>query len=504
MTNHGPPPGTLVRRATLAAFALTALYFTGFFPPSDNPNELSRFQAIAAFVDDGTFSIDRLLAKYGNHEDKSVYDSRFYSNKAPGLAFAGTVPYRILRLFAGEPATGHARLFFVLRLLTVSLVSFLALSQFARRLAREPFRDEEAIVTLAVAFGTPFLFFARSFFSHAWTAALLFLSWDLAKSAEGQGSRHAGKFVLAGLLAGWALISEYTAAPILLLLAARVLWGSRLRGAFLFCLGILPPLALLLVYNKACFGSFWSLSSAHEASPLYAASAGHGLFGVGPPRSEAFLGYLFGSSRGLVLFSPFWLWAIPGFVLWWKAGIDRRDCVFAAVASLSYLVILSGYPHWEGGYSLGSRYLLPITFICALGIPFAIRSAWSRWLFLAAVAFSVAHFFLLTASFPYIPPSVSWPAANVAWWSLLRHWVAPNLAHALGVPSVWSLVVPAGATATAVGAATLLRGGLRSRAGALAALLLGVCLLGLTIPLAPELSPQDAGWRAWLFNYLER
>gem|GEM_PF-6644194 len=29
-------------RATLAVFAFTAISFTGFFPPSNNPNELSR------------------------------------------------------------------------------------------------------------------------------------------------------------------------------------------------------------------------------------------------------------------------------------------------------------------------------------------------------------------------------------------------------------------------------------------------------------------------------
>ena len=34
-------------------------------------------------------------------------------------------------------------------------------------------------MTFAVAFGTPFLFYARSFFAHAWTASLLFLAWDL-------------------------------------------------------------------------------------------------------------------------------------------------------------------------------------------------------------------------------------------------------------------------------------------------------------------------------------
>lgn len=504
MTKRPPDPllpGARARRATVAIFTMTFLYFTGFFPPSNNPNELSRIQSVVAFVDDGTPSIDRMLRKYGEHEDVSVYGGRSYSNKAPGLVFAALPVFRALRVFAGEPATGYAPLFAVLRLLTVSLVSLIALAKFARRLAGDPFRDERGLVTLAVALGTPFLFFARSFFSHAWTAGLLFLSWETGKTAEEEGSGRSLPMAAAGLLAGWALISEYTAAPIVLLLAVRVWLGGRFRSVVAFCLGLLPPLALLLAYNRACFGSPWSLSSAHEALPLYASSASHGLFGVGPPSARVIFEYLFSPSRGTILFSPFWLWALPGFVLWWKSRIARRDCAFAAAAAVLHVVILSGYPHWEGGYSLGSRYLIPALFFAALAIPFAIRAAWSRWLFTAAVAFSVAHFLLLTCSYPYIPPSVSWPAANVAWWSLVHYWAAPNIGRWIGLSPIWSLVPPALAVALALGLATVSRTG-RPRARA-AAILAGIGALALTIAFAPGISTSLAGWRAWLFQFLQ-
>src|SRR5262249_5092633 len=103
MTGLPPPPpdpGLRGRGTALAAFALTAVCLPGFFPPANNPNELSRIQAIVAFVDQGTFSIDRMLARYGDHEDKSVFGGRYYSNKAPGLIFAGAAVYRLLRFFA--------------------------------------------------------------------------------------------------------------------------------------------------------------------------------------------------------------------------------------------------------------------------------------------------------------------------------------------------------------------------------------------------------------------
>src|SRR5262249_39402841 len=161
---------------------------------------------------------------------------------------------------------------------------------------------------------------------------------------------------------------------VVLLLGLRVFVGGRLAGLARFCLGALAPVALLLIYNFACFGSPWSLSSAHEAAPQYAEAARHGLFGVGPPSLRALLGFFFDPSRGLLLFSPFWIWAVPGFVAWWRSGQARRDCVFAVTAVAVSVVTLSGYAQWEGGFCLGSRYLVPLTFFAALGVPFALKS----------------------------------------------------------------------------------------------------------------------------------
>src|SRR5580765_226086 len=117
-----PAQGSRARLAVLAVFAINAIYFTELFPPANNPNELSRFEAVVAVVDHGTFAIDEPLKKYGDHEDKSVYAGRTYSNKAPGLVFAAIPVYRFLRFFVPQPADSWASVFFLMRLLTVSLV----------------------------------------------------------------------------------------------------------------------------------------------------------------------------------------------------------------------------------------------------------------------------------------------------------------------------------------------------------------------------------------------
>src|SRR5713101_3690101 len=157
---------------------------------------------IYAAVEDGTFAIDHAISVLGDQEDKAASGGHFYSNKAPGLAFAAIPVYRLLRFFFPRPDSPTAPIFVLLRLLTVSLVCVVALARFGRRLALRPeWVSVAPLVTFGVGFGTPFLYYARSFFGHAWTASLLFLAWDalseLGDAAPARGSTLSA--VLAGL-----------------------------------------------------------------------------------------------------------------------------------------------------------------------------------------------------------------------------------------------------------------------------------------------------------------
>lgn len=490
------------RRALLFAFALTLVYFTGFFPPGNNPNELSRIQAIFAFAERGTFAIDEPLDRFGNHEDKSFANGRSYSNKAPGLAFAAIPVYRILRVFFPEPSAGTSPIFVLTRLLTVSLLSVAAVSRLARRLARSPGGGATApAIACAVAFGTPFLYYARSFFSHAWSASLLYLAWELIRDSEEPERRRRGALLVgAGLLAGWASISEYTVAPVAALLALRAGWGFGFRRALVFAAGAAPALGLLLLYNAACFGSPWVLSSAREATPHFAELARRGVFGMGVPSPGVAARLLLHPSRGVLAFSPFLLWAAGGWIRWWRSGIDRRDCLFVLAACTALFLPIAAYPSWEGGWCLGSRYLLPVLLFASLAIPYALSSPLSRGLFLFASAFSIANLFLLTSAYPHIPPTIRWPAANLSWFLISSGAVAPNLGRMAGLPPVLSLLVPlAAAAAVFAGSARLLGRTVPKPAAAAGAALL---VLALTIARPPALPEWDQNWRVELRRHL--
>jgi hypothetical protein len=489
-------PARTAGLAVVAAFALSTVYFTGNFPPHPTVNELSRFQAVVSFVERGTFAIDDAIRVMGDHQDKAAAGGHFYSNKGPGLIFAGIPVYRALRTFFPEPRSGTAAIFVWMRLLTVSVVCLLAIARFWLRVARAPNASPSApLVVLAVAFGTPFLFYARSFFSHAWTASLLFLSWDLLQTSSAPMRRRRATALLAaaGFLAGWAAISEYAVAPIALLLALRAVSGRFGRALLPFAAGAAIPLALLLAYQAVCFGSPWVLSSAREAHPPYAELLGRGLFGIGSPSLAVAAQYLFHPNRGVLLASPFLLWSFAGFFRWARSREERADFYFTFFATGVFFLLLTGAPYWEGGWCLGSRYLLPALFFAALPIRYALGSPLSRGLFAAAVVFSVANHFLLTSSFPYFPPSVSWPAANGSWFFLSHGWVAPSLASMAGAGALASLLLPAAATALLLLLCLRAVGPTVPPRTAAAVLALGLFAATLVFP--PPLPAWDREWR---------
>ena len=500
-------PADATRRASAAAvlaFAAVSVWFTGVFPPWANPNEVSRFEQVVAMAEWRTLSIDRAVELLGDHEDKAESGGRFYSNKAPGLAFAAYPVYRLLRLALPPPWEGSpVATLYLLRLLTVTLACALALWRFARRLedgASHP--SAPALATAAAAFGTPFLFYGRSFFAHAWSAALLFLAWDRLRMARAERRRAWLAPTAAGFLAGWAAISEYTVAPIVALLALRAALGPdrrrRLEGFLAFLAGAAIPLALLLWYDAACFGSPWILSSAREADPAYAALASRGWFGVGVPDPRVALDYLVHPARGALLYSPFLLWFLGGVAAWWRSGRERADCVLAAAVVGVGFVTLTGYPNWHGGWSLGDRYLLPLLFFAAAPIARALATPLSRGLFVVAAAFSIAAHFLLTAAFPHVPVELAWPASAGSLWFLARGWAAQSLGTIFGLSPAASLVVPLAATlAASVPAIRLARPAAPSPS---VASLAGASAFLLLLALAPE--PPYAGrlWRAGMLG----
>ncbi|MGH9400105.1 MAG: hypothetical protein ACRD00_07035 [Thermoanaerobaculia bacterium] len=490
-------PERRARWAVAGGFALLTVFFTGSFPPFANPNELSRLETVYAIVEEGTFRIDGALKVLGDHEDKAEAGGHLYSNKAPGLAFAAVPVYRLLRVALPAPVPSRAGPFFnLLRLLTVGLLCIAAVWRLACRL---PGRAAP-LMAGAVALGTPFLYYARSFLSHAWSAALLFLAWDLLRRAQERlAHRRVGALVAwSGFLAGWALISEYTVAPIVVLLVLRAGARREYSRILLCAAGAAVPVALLFWYQAVCFGSPLTPSYAKEAFPAYAQLAHRPLLGFGLPSPRVLFDYLFHPARGLLVFSPFLAWAGAGFVKWWRSREDRADCLVALAGTAAFLLLLSAYPNWHGGWSLGSRYLLPLIFFLALAAARALDSPASRGLFAAAAVFSIGNHAILSLTWPHFPANIPWPAATASLWFLERGWVAQSLLDA-GAPAARVVAVLVGMGVAVAGAALCLAAaGLPAPRRALAAAL-GLAPLAVLLVRPPELTYGGRLWRAAVY-----
>lgn len=428
----------------LAAFAFVTIYVVNLFPRFRNPNEFSRYELVVSMAERHSFMIDAELASLGDHEDKAVFGGHFYSNKAPGLSFAALPFYELLR-----PALGPARrgqftaMFYGIRLATVSAASLAALILLALRLRRSCADPHLApLILFAVAFGTPFLVYARSFFSHAWTASLLYIAFELLDR-----ERRAGWAALSGFLAGWAVLSEYPAALAAAVLGLLALRRGPARAAF-FLAGALPTAALLALYDRACFGGFFELSSRHEAFKDYTALARERLFGFRFPSAAVAFRYLFSASRGVLFQSPFFV-LLPAAAC--SPSLRGRARIAALSAVAVTFVAMCGYENWHGGWALGSRYLVPVLLLAAwplAGVGEANGGTPAKLFFAAAAGFSAAYFFFSGLTFWCLPHV---PALGVRFYSgywLSRGWAAPTLAGE-SLPAQLPVLLATGAAAAA-------------------------------------------------------
>jgi len=242
---------------------------SGYFYHGSGFNQNSRFDLIRAIILERTFSIDQF---HENTRDKAVYQGHYYSDKAPGIAFLGLIPfwasYKVLTLagvregsFAMKAGTEYLTTLF-----TIGLLSAL-LGVFVFRMAEKISENRRSSLWLAAAYGiaTPVLAYSALFYSHQAAAALIFISFYCLFTAGNDPRQNHLLFFISGLLAGWAAISEYPAGLAVIGVGLYLIFCRRsMRGSVFFFLGMMFPLILCGYYHHACFGSPFVTAYAHK------------------------------------------------------------------------------------------------------------------------------------------------------------------------------------------------------------------------------------------------
>jgi hypothetical protein len=298
--------------------------------------------------------------------------------------------------------------------------------------------DEFALATLL--FASPLFIYSLLFFSHVFVAVAVYFAFRFLFD-ESEGSR--GRFLLAGVLSGLAVISEFPAVfPVAVFAIGILFMDKRERVARLgyFVLGGLPFAIFLLGYNNSLFGSPFSFSYAHETFPEWAEVANTGVFGIGFPTISNLFLLLLSPSRGLFFFAPLLVPGVVNFFVSAQRATLRHRVKVAAV--LLTVLVMSGHAAAHGGWAFGPRYLVLI-------VPLLLDSFFDRELhpysnLLLGVLFGVSLILCISPilTFPFAPPEFGSPH-NDFWIPMLfqEGWYVPNLANVVGAPSSgWTLM----------------------------------------------------------------
>jgi hypothetical protein len=439
-----------------------------YFPPRwADWNQNSRLDLVLAIVDDQSATIDKYVQNTG---DYAYFDGHYYSDKAPGTAFLGVPVYAVLRLLPegawryienaavqngalaatlreGSGTPSEKVRFAVVLLVTTALVVavpsallgvlfFYVAGNFGLTLG------PRLAATLLYALGTSAFPYANSFVGHQIAAFGLFGAFAIMFAIR-RGRLRLAWIPVAGFLLAYAFITEYPTGIMAGVLGLYALLTSstpwRMAGGLV--LGAIPPIVALAVYDYAAFGTVLPVGYAHSA--LWTDVHGVGFFSITYPRLDALWGLAFGVRRGLFFLSPYLVLSAVGYVALWRRATLRAEFWVLLLGPLGFLLLIASSAMWDGGFSVGPRYLVPVLPFIALVAGIGFARAWHNVVFRPAVvllaAWSLFAIWVETIGGQAFPDYTPNPLFDLSLPRLAAGDVARNAGTLLGLSGLMSL-----------------------------------------------------------------
>ena len=384
---------------------------------------------VRAIVEQRTLSIDRYHANTG---DKAFFNGHYYSDKAPGTAFLASPVValgRVILRWAGwdlESPSSVLALSYIANVCVIavpSAISAAILFLLALRLGST--YGGAGFAALSMSLATPIWAFSTVFFGHVLAGACLLLALALAFQLRDSKSDKKDLFLglAIGLVAGWATVTEYPAAPASAVLALLALfqvwsdgWPRRGRVALGVAGGGLVCLAVLLSYQHAAFGSLFSVTYSHY-QPGQFPVMDTGFHGLTYPRVGIMASLLISPRLGLFLLAPILFFAPFGLFLLWKQGKARSFALAAAILAAYYWLFNASFVAWDGGWGYGPRYMVAAIPVLCIGLaPMWTRANVGFRVCLALLAICGMSFSLIAVSTTVMQPEYfRWPLFQLNW-----------------------------------------------------------------------------------------
>jgi hypothetical protein len=385
--------------------------------PTFGSNDRSRWAAVRALVENGTFVIGRrdesivlasgpaLLAaaeplgravlmeagyrlrlksdsgivfEDGFQTVDKVMDpntGEFYSTKPPLLTIIAAGEYWVLHRLLGWSIIRDRWLIIPLILMTLNIIPFVVYLSLLAWLAERFGTTDWAryFVVAAGAFATMVTPFLITFNNHTVATAGVVVALYLIVRIVDDAGRRSGLFAVAGLTAGFTACTELPATAFAAGLGVYLLWRWPARTLMFFVPAALVPVAAMLALNMMQFGD-WQPAYAKFGGPWYTYEGSHWLpagqtkpgidyAGRNGETKPTYASHLLVGHHGWFSLTPVMLLGLVGMVGQLRPAVGERK-LFRSFALFSLLVsvVVIGYYIWKtdnyGGWCNGPRWLM--------------------------------------------------------------------------------------------------------------------------------------------------
>ena len=336
---------------------------------------------VSAMVDFHTYAIDNLqrLQLYRTI-DASSNGGRQYSNKAPGAAMIAAPVYGFIKKIV--PAKNKPLLSFWHRYLINVFTNGLLFAVAGLVLFRLGLQWSGDVLSallgvFAFSFGSIAWSHSQYFSGHLMTGILFFFGFACLirfHDRPGDCDTPFAKIIAfcGGIFTGFGFACEYTSVFMAVALFGYLLWlRPPLSLIVLFSLGVAFPLMMVFSYNYRCFGSFFSTGYQHLVLEEFVEGTAEGFLGIGLPKPHSLWMLLFSPSRGLFFLMPVYIFSLIGLGRMWRSKRFRPEMLVISAIALWYVLLISGYFGWHGGWTYGPRYFVPMLPFLTLALFFS-------------------------------------------------------------------------------------------------------------------------------------